>query len=87
MKKKINIQTGLSELMKSRRIELGLTQVEVSKKLGYESPQFLSNFECRKCGLPLNKLKILIRIYKLDAQLIVEILLKEQKKLLKSHLT
>ena len=51
----------ISSLIYNRRIELGLTQQDLSRKLGLESPQFISNLERGKALLPLGSVKKLSR--------------------------
>ena len=55
----------VSELLKKARSEKGLSQAEVAKKLGYSSPQFISNWERGLASPPIPKLKKLCKIYDL----------------------
>lgn len=65
----------LSQYLKESRIRAGLTQKDISKKLGYESPQFISNWERGISSPPLNALKTLIKMYKLNRDDVFEVLL------------
>jgi len=56
----------ISEYLKSRRIELGLTQFEVAKMLGYSSPQIISNWERCIANIPRKVFPKLIKIYRMD---------------------
>lgn len=39
----------LEKYLQDRRIEMGLSQGDLAKKLGLESPQYISNCEREKC--------------------------------------
>jgi transcriptional regulator with XRE-family HTH domain len=58
----------LGTFLKESRKAVGLTQKEVSTKLGYSTSQFISNFERGACLPPNKKLPALTRIYKVDRQ-------------------
>jgi transcriptional regulator with XRE-family HTH domain len=62
MMKKKNIAVFLPEFLQKARIQAGLTQLGVAKKLGYSTGQFVSNWE-RGQGYPptstLRKLSVL----------------------------
>lgn len=62
--------------LKKKRIEANLTQFEVATKLGYNNSQLISNVERGLCGLPLNKLSTLAKIYSLDKRQLADILLE-----------
>lgn len=51
-------QVQFGRAIKKAREASGKTQFELSEKMGYSSPQFLSNFERGLCVLPLPKLGI-----------------------------
>lgn len=56
----------ISSLIYNRRMELGMTQEELSKKLGYQTPQFISILERGKALLPLHIVNKLSRILEVD---------------------
>lgn len=65
----------LNQYIKQRRIELGLTQVELAKKLGMKTNQQLCNFERGACAFPKNKLKKLRKVLRIDkAEMILRLL-------------
>lgn len=70
----------LGNHLKKKRLESGVSQMEVARKLGYTSPQFVSNVERGLCSFPLNKLKILVDLYKLDREQLTQIILSEHEK-------
>ena len=47
----------LGPFLKKARSKMGLSQRDVADKLGYTSPQFISNVERGLCSPPLKKLK------------------------------
>lgn len=49
----------LNTLIKKKRILRGVTQFELALKLGYGTPQFVSNCERDKCSYPASKFKTL----------------------------
>lgn len=60
--------TMTGELLKKFREMRGLTQKQVSDKLGYSSPQFVSNWERGVSMPPMNSLKKVARILKLEKE-------------------
>lgn len=76
----------LGEFLQSKRIKAGLSQGDVATKLGYSSPQFISNFERGLCAPPLNKLKLLVQLYDLNGEEVLKLMLKEHEKHLRKSL-
>jgi transcriptional regulator with XRE-family HTH domain len=68
---------GLSEFLKNKRVEAGLTQSEVARKLGYSSPQFVSNWERGLANPPVFILKDLTKMYKVPAEKMFDMLVDE----------
>lgn len=54
----------LAEYLKKSREVAGLSQTFVSGKLGYSSPQFVSNWERGLSHPPLKSLKKIAKLYK-----------------------
>lgn len=77
----------LADFLKSKREGCGLTQIEVAKKLGYSSPQFISNWERSLSTPPMNKLKKLGEMYNVTGDEIFEVLLQETLKKVEHELT
>jgi transcriptional regulator with XRE-family HTH domain len=69
----------LSEYLKDKRVEKGLSQLEVAKVLGYSSPQFVSNWERGLVSPPLETVAVLIDLYKISANEVIEQILHETK--------
>lgn len=80
------MRTG--DVIRLRREKLGLTQKDVSEKLGLETPMFLSLIENHKRNVPISMVAKLCDILGLDRTYIINALVKEyrlelQKKILK----
>ena len=75
------------EYLKEKRLKADYSQREVSEKLGYSSPQFISNIERGLCAPPMPSLKILISLYKIPVKEVTKIILDHQQKLLTSQLS
>jgi transcriptional regulator with XRE-family HTH domain len=76
----------LGTYLQNKRLKAELSQGDVADKLGYSSPQFISNFERGLCAPPLPKLRILIDLYDLNPEEVVKIMLGEHEKHLRKHL-
>jgi transcriptional regulator with XRE-family HTH domain len=71
---------SLSGFLKGARTHSGLSQREVSLRLGYTSPQFISNWERGISSPPCRTLRKLGDLYKVPAQDLYEILLEDTLK-------
>lgn len=67
----------LSVFLKDKRVEAGLTQSEVARRLGYSSPQFVSNWERGLANPPVFILRDLTKMYKVSADQMFEMLVDE----------
>ena len=76
----------LGQYLKSMREQCSLTQADVSGKLGYTSPQFISNIERGISVAPLKTLARMVNLYKVSPDGVVRIILESQKKLLREKL-
>ena len=70
----------LGGFLQAKRLKANLSQGEVATKLGYSSPQFISNFERGLCAPPLTKLKLIVKLYDLNPDELVRLMLKEQER-------
>lgn len=59
---------NLSEYFRKKRMERGLTQLDVSFKLGLTSDQFVSRLETGKASFPLNTIGMLFVIYEISIE-------------------
>jgi len=72
------VEVGL--FLKEKRVAAGLTQRQVSDHLGYESPQFVSNWERGECLPPPQKLKKLIKLLHIPADEIIQMIITEKSR-------
>ena len=72
-------QKEFANFLKRKRIDAGITQADVSKKLGYSTPQFVSNWECGRGKPPIATIPKLIKIYRVDPDEIVTYYLMNTK--------
>ena len=66
----------LGKLLYEKRIEANLSQKDVAYKLGYGSPQFISNYERGICSPPLKKLKKIAKLYNIKPKIIADLFIK-----------
>jgi transcriptional regulator with XRE-family HTH domain len=59
--------TDFGHFLAGSRESNGLTQRQVSLKLGYSSAQFISNFERGIATPPIKKAKVLCELYRIPA--------------------
>ncbi len=76
----------IGQFLKEKREAKGLTQAQVAEKLGYGSPQFISNIERGISRVPLKSLKSFMQVYDLDPEQIIDLLLEEKKQQLRRQL-
>lgn len=76
----------LSALIKSRRLELGISQNKLAALLSLESGQLISNIERGRCGFPRRRLKRLCRALLLDRGVVYSALLIDESKKIASSL-
>jgi transcriptional regulator with XRE-family HTH domain len=76
----------IGEMLAAAREEKGLSQLALSKKLGYSSPQYVSNWERGACGPPINKLSRLVKILNVHPEELLEAILEETENFLRSEL-
>ena len=76
----------LGNYLKEIRESAEMTQADVSTKLGYTSPQFISNIERGISVAPLRTLARMVTLYKVNPENVVKIILESQKKLLREKL-
>ena len=72
--KKFNARLGA--LLKEGRMKAGLTQRQLAEKLGYTSPQYVSNWERGRVAPPVYILPKVARATKVNAETIQKILVE-----------
>lgn len=78
--------TDLGAYLQKMRLETDLTQRDVSLALGYSSAQFISNFERGIAVPPLKKLKVLVRMYNMPVETVMELILEAERGIMLSVL-
>lgn len=66
----------LAKFLKDKRIEAGISQGTVAKKLGYTSPQFISNWERGLSRPPVTTLRKIAQIYNISPNEMFDVILK-----------
>lgn len=66
-----------AKFLKQRREQSGLSQKVVSEKLGYTTPQFVSNWERGISTPPVQTIKKIAELYKIPVDEIFNLLLQE----------
>lgn len=72
----------VGEFLCQQRTKIGMTQQEVAKKLKYSTPQFISNWERGLALPPLDILPTLVRLYHMDSEALINVMMKHQEQLL-----
>ena len=65
-----------------KRLERGLTQTQISLRLGYASAQHVSSFETGRCMPPKQHMARLIKLYGLDEKLLVKLIMTGQQRVI-----
>ena len=77
---------NLGNFLRQARMKKGFSQGQVAKKLGYTSPQFISNFERGIASPPCKNLKVLVDMYGISPNELIEIMYEEQQMQLKAEM-
>ncbi len=80
------LHQSLGNYLRDKRVAAGFTQSEIAGKLGYSTPQFISNFERGLCSPPLKNLKALVKLYRIPVDEIMVLIMKEQESVLRKAL-
>jgi transcriptional regulator with XRE-family HTH domain len=75
---------ALGRHLQKMRLHAKLTQREVGDALGYSSAQFISNFERGIVKPPVEKLKMLIRLYEMPPERLINLIIEGHKEQLKA---
>lgn len=82
MSKVSEAQRRLGAFLKAKRTEMGFSQSYVSQKMGYTTPQFVSNFERGLCSPPQHKIKELMALYKISPKTLLGLMLDVQEEII-----
>ena len=77
----------LGTYLRGAREKANFTQMEISSKLGYSSPQFISNIERGVSVIPLPLLAKLVNVYKINPDPLMKIILDSQSQMLRAKLS
>lgn len=57
---------NIGTYLRNARIERGLTQAQAATKLGYGSPQYISNIERGACVVPKGLVRQMAKLYRMN---------------------
>jgi len=80
-----NLLKEFGAFLKEKREEVGLSQSEVARGLGYSSPQFISNFERGLCSPPLPALKKMLEYYGMSKRELIDLIIRQEKQYLETY--
>lgn len=80
------VMRSLSDYLRQKRLDSGLSQLDVAKVLGYSSPQFVSNWERGLVSPPLETIAVLIDLYKIPSTEVIDRIMNETQDYLESQL-
>ena len=80
------VMRTLNEYLRQKRLDNGLSQLDVARALGYASPQFVSNWERGLVSPPLETISVLIGLYKISATEAIERIVDETRDFLEENL-
>lgn len=80
------VMRTLNDYLRQKRLDSGLSQLDVAKVLGYSSPQFVSNWERGLVSPPLETIAVLIDLYKIPSGEVVNKILDETRAYLEQNL-
>ncbi len=83
MKRKKRIFVNIAELLKASREEKGMSQYELSKKIGFDNGQFISNIERGQCSLPPKYFKKTSKLLGIEPMLFIKSVLMDYENNLK----
>lgn len=66
----------LADFLRDKRIESGHSQMDIAKKLGYTSAQFVSNWERGLSSPPIHTLRRLSELYSVPPDMLFDITLQ-----------
>lgn len=74
------------DFLKTSREAQGLSQRDVSTELGYNTSQFISNWERGLSQPPIPTLRKLAKLYKIDAETLFNVILEAQVEIVRNSL-
>lgn len=80
------VMRTLNDYLRQKRLDTGLSQLDVARVLGYSSPQFVSNWERGLVSPPLETIAVLIDLYKIPSREVIDRIVEETRDYLESSL-
>ncbi len=80
------VMRSLNDYLRQKRVDSGLSQLDVARELGYSSPQFVSNWERGLVSPPLETIAVLVDLYKIPSSEVVSKILDETRDYLEANL-
>lgn len=80
------VMRTLNDYLRQKRLDSGLSQLDVARVLGYSSPQFVSNWERGLVSPPLETIGVLIDLYKVPANEVIDRIVDETRDYLEANL-
>lgn len=80
------VMRSLNDYLRQKRVDSGLSQLDVARELGYSSPQFVSNWERGLVSPPLETIAVLVDLYKIPSSEVVSRILEETRDYLEANL-
>lgn len=71
---------GIGKLLREKRMVQGISQKEISDRIGYSNSQFVSNWERGLADPPMDKMLDLVKILNISKQEILGYILGEKEK-------
>lgn len=68
------------------REKVGLTQLELGLKLGYQNGQFVSNIERNIGQLPISKIRLMAKVFKVPMDCLIELKIKDTEQRIRKFL-
>ncbi|MBY0315669.1 MAG: helix-turn-helix domain-containing protein [Bdellovibrionales bacterium] len=76
----------IGNYLREKRVGLGIAQIEVSKALGFTSPQYVSNWERGLAPPPSKSLKAIAEILGIDKKELIRVLMKMEEEYLLANI-
>ncbi len=73
---KDNVKIKVGKFIRSKRERVGLSQAEIAKRMGYGTPQFVSNWERGVSLPPVSSIKKLAALLDVSAEGLFELILE-----------
>ena len=83
----MNKSIRVSKMLRGKRLELGISQEDLAKKIGMKQGQFISNIERDLCALPVKYIREISKILDIDPRDITVLMKEDFNEYLDEQLT